>query len=143
MRFDFTVYDRSGRARAIVEAKRMLGTDTAWARQLRSNWLEHGPLPAADLFVVVVPDRIYIWNGDAPAAAGPLFDIDARPLLGPYFERIGISPEQFEPRAFEMLVAWWLRDLARKAPPRAPSSLMPSALQDAVAGGQVVSEAAA
>jgi hypothetical protein len=50
MRFDFTVYDDSGRPRAIVEAKRRIGTDGAWAAELRRNWLEHGPLPASDVF---------------------------------------------------------------------------------------------
>jgi hypothetical protein len=68
MGFDFAVCDDAGRTRAIVEAKRSLGTDAAWAAQLRRNWLAHGLVPAADVFILV-PDRLYMWHGSTPAGA--------------------------------------------------------------------------
>lgn len=143
MRFDFVVYDASDRPRVIVEAKRRLGTDARWAAQLRRNWLVHGPLPEADLFVLVLPDHIYIWNTSAPSDALPTDEADARPLLSPYFERIGTTPEQIDPQAFEILVAWWLQDLASKARSGEQPTLAPSVLLDAVAGGRIVPQAAA
>ena len=143
MQFDFTIYDDSGRPRAIVEAKRSLGTDSVWAAQLRRNWLEHGPLPPSDAFILIVPDRIYMWNGLAPDEALPDFEFDARPLFAPYFQRINVTAERIDPQVFEMLVAWWLEDIASRAPSSERQEKLPPSLRDAVAGGRIVSSAAA
>jgi hypothetical protein len=143
MRFDFTVYDDSGRTRAIVEAKRSLGTDAVWAAQLRRNWLAHGPLPPSDAFILVLPDRLYMWNGSAPDDALPDVDIDAGPLLTPYFQRINTTPERIDPQVFEMLVAWWLEDIASPMGSSEHRERVPPWLLDAVTGGRIVSSAAA
>lgn len=91
----------------------------------------------------MLPDRIYIWDASAPSDAPPDYEVDARAVLAPYFERVGTTPEQIDPQAFEMLVAWWLQDLASKAPPEEPSGLTRSGLRAALAGGRIVSQAAA
>jgi hypothetical protein len=143
MDFDFTVYDPTGRPRATVEAKRRIGTNRVWAAELRRNWLEHGPLPASDVFILVLPDRLYAWNASAPDEALPDADLDAGPLLGPYFQRIHVTPEQIRPDAFDMLVAWWLEDIASRAPSTERQESIPSWLREAVAGGRIVSSPAA
>jgi hypothetical protein len=142
MHFDLTVYDDAGRPRVTVEIKRSLGTDAAWAAQIRRNWLEHGLVPAADLFVIVLPDRLYMWQGSPPAGALPDV-VDARPLFAPYFQRVNTTPEKIYPQAFHMLVTWWLEDLASPTATDDHLAAVPAQLRDAIAGGHIVFRAAA
>lgn len=140
--FDFTVHDQTGRLKAVVEAKRRLALTRSWAAEFRGNLLSHGRLPPVGLFVIVAPDRIFVWKGSDPPDMPPI-EVDARSLLAPYFQRIGVAPEQIQPMAFEMLVAWWLRDLAGNANAENQPELIRSGLLDAVAGAQVSHEAVA
>ncbi len=140
VRFDFAGYDHTGRLAVLVEAKRRANTDAGWASMLRRNLLAHGTPPTADLFVVVVPDRLYVWRTSSPADALPDHVIDARPLLEPYFTRVGETSETIAPEAFEMLISWWLEDLTRRDV--AEDLLKPSGLPGAVRGGRIEREAA-
>jgi len=142
MRYDFAAYDKDGNLAVVVEAILHLNTDAVWASELRRNILAHGALPRADFFMVVVPDKIYVWNGRADPQAEPA-EIDARDLFAPYFERIGISPETIVSAAFEQLVFWWLNDLARSVPADVDARLRQSGIVDVVAGGHVLSQLAA
>ncbi|MFY0583094.1 hypothetical protein ACN28S_60295 [Cystobacter fuscus] len=76
--------------------------------EYRGNLLAHGQPPPADMLAIIVPDRLYIWRSSDPPHAPPAYEIDTHPLLAPYFERIGVRPEQIQPMAFEALVSWWL-----------------------------------
>lgn len=143
MPFDFTVYDDAGRPRAIVEAKRSLGTDAAWAAQIRRKWLEKGLIPAADVFVLVLPDRLYMWHDSTPPGALPDVDADARPLFASYFQRVDTTPEKIYPEAFDMMVAWWLEDVASPETTDVPPAAVPPQVRDAIAGGHIVSSIAA
>ncbi len=140
IRFDFAGYDDAGRLAVLVEAKRRAGTDATWAAQLRRNLFAHGSIPEADLFAVIVPDRLYVWRASSPMDALPEHDIDARPLLAPYFSQVGASPETIAPEAFELLVGWWLDDLTHKEV--VEGTLTPSGLPSAVRGGRIAYEAA-
>ncbi len=142
MRYDFAAYDKDGNLAVVVEAILHLNTDAVWASELRRNILAHGALPRADFFMVVVPDKIYVWNGRADPQAEPA-EIDARDLFAPYFERIGISPETIVSAAYEQLVFWWLNDLARSVPADVDARLRQSGIVDVVAGGHVLSQLAA
>jgi hypothetical protein len=141
--FDFAIHDTTGRLKALVEAKRRLGTNGSWAAQFRQNVSNHGRPPPADLFVLIVPDRLYIWQASTPPDARPTYEVDANALLAPYFQRIGVRPEQIEPMAFELLVAWWLEDLAREHVVPAASELSRSGLLDAISGARISHEATA
>jgi hypothetical protein len=110
-RFDFVVHDAIGRLTALVDARRLFGTDSRWAAEFRQNVLSHGLPLGAGLFVLILPDRLYIWDVDAPADAGPTHEVDAHPLFAPYFHQMGIRPEEIQPMAFELLVAVWLEAL--------------------------------
>ncbi len=113
MLYDFGAYDAHGQLKVVVEAKKRIGTSAEWALEFRRNlFAQGGSLPGA-VFVVVSPDKIYQWSNDASIDAGPDVEVDAKPLLGPYFERANTKPEQIDPQAFELLVAWWLEDLTR------------------------------
>jgi hypothetical protein len=124
-----------------VEAKRRLSTDSRWAAQYWRNLRAHRFVPSTDFFALIVPDRLYIWRSAEPPDASP-YEVDARPLLAPYFERIGVQPGQIEPMAFELLVSWWLNDLARQqVDARAVTpDLSRSGLLEAVSGARIAHE---
>jgi len=90
--------------------------------------------------MVVVPDKVYVWNGSADLQAKPT-EINASGLFAPYFDQTGVSPETIEPVAFEQLVSWWLNDLARATPAKVDPELR--GIVDAVVGGRVRRQLAA
>jgi hypothetical protein len=142
VRYDFGAYDGAGHLRLVVEAKRSLGTSAKWAFDFRRNLLAHGGPPPGELFAIVAPDKIYTWRAGAQMDALPDAEIDARPLLAPYFKRVHTEPASIDPRAFELLVAWWLEDVARQA--QAPDErLKSSGLPEALAGARIAREIAA
>lgn len=140
---DFLVYDRSGQLVAAVEAKRRLGTSTQWAAELRAGVFEQMPLQDIPFFVLVVPEAIYIWTSTAPAVAPPTFELDARVVLAPYYERIGVDAAQIHPMAFETLVWWWLRDLTLGSEQTPDPHLEASGFVSALAGGRLAQQDAA
>lgn len=112
---DLALYDRAGRLIAIVEVKNKQSTSPEWATKFRRNMLVHGGYSQAAFFLLVTPDRLYIWKnaGTAPPLVQPTYELDAQPLFAPYFERAGISPGDISGQAFELVVTAWLGDLVR------------------------------
>jgi hypothetical protein len=112
---DFALYDHDGRLLAVVEVKNKSGTSRAWAAKLRRNILAHGGFRSADFFLLVTPDKLYLWKGAGaePAVVLPALEVDAQPIVQPYFEKAGINPADVSGRAFELVVAAWLGDLVR------------------------------
>lgn len=123
---DFIAYDPDGKVVLLAEAKSRHGTSDAWAAKLRRNMLAHGVLPKSQYFLIATPDRIYGWRQEnlAPSDVPPQFTVDAQKALAPYFSKLGQSPAQISPAAFELLVLAWLTDIARSSgdqPERDPS----------------------
>lgn len=145
MFFDFATIDSKGKRRFQVEAKLRRGPriNAEWATAIRGNWMLQGEVPAADGLIIVVPERLFVWQEVAAGASPPTHDIDARPLLAPYFERLGTTAQQIGPRAFEQLVRWWLEDLTQQRPLAWTDELKRSGLVEALAGQEVLSEDAA
>ena len=85
---DLVLYNRDGKLIAVAEVKTKFGTSREWAAQLRRNVLAHGGYRNADFFLLVTPDKLYVWKdaGVEPTAVLPNYVIDARPLLKPYFK---------------------------------------------------------
>lgn len=112
---DLALYDRNGRLTAVAEVKNKRGTSGAWAAKLRRNMFAHGEFPTVDFFLIVTPDRLYLWKGagDASAPIQPAYEIDAAPIFQQYFERAGVAPTEVSGDAFELVVASWLGDLMR------------------------------
>lgn len=135
--FDYRISDPHGHTLAWVEAKRRFGTDDEWAKAWRRHVLEYFP-SSDERLLLVLPDRVYGWGESDPDAL-PSFSMDARPVLAPYFERLGIEPENIRPMAFEMLVSWWLSDLLNDAVGIEPSEVARQVLPDARAGSMVMS----
>ena len=145
---DLALYDRSGRLTAIAEIKNKLGTSREWAARTRRNLLAHGRAFSADFFLLVTPDRLYVWEraGTEPVQAPPPYEADTRPGLAPYFESAGVDPRYVSGHAFELLVGAWLSDLIRSEEMRGESSddqkwLAKSGFRNAVKGGHVEYEA--
>ena len=138
-RFDFTVHDRSGHPKVQVEVKARLGATRAWATQFWLSLEEFGQRPNADFFLLVTPERLYVWKPSKVKKGGvPTRVLDATKVLGPYFQRVGTGPEGIMPLAFNMLVSLWLNDLTTPGlPVPEVEALARMGLLRAVVGGEV------
>jgi hypothetical protein len=142
LHYDFGLIDSTGHLRTIVEAKKRLAMPASWAKEFRRNLLTHTPSLASESgFVFVTPDTIFVWRSGAANDATPDAEVDARPILAPYFERSHTSPEQIDPAAFELLVSWWLQDLVSMT--TVDERLRGSGLGENLMGGEVRREVAA
>ena len=112
---DLALYDRGGRLTAVAEIKSRFGTSRKWAAQTRRNILAHGASCNADYFLLVTPDRLYLWKdaGTDPVQIPPTFEADTQSEFAPYFERAGLDPRDISGHAFELLVFAWLGDVIR------------------------------
>ncbi len=112
---DLAMFSRDGRLTAVAEVKNRRGTSRRWAAQLRRNILAHGGFPRADFFLMVTPDRLYLWkqSGNQPDLVEPAYEINAQPIFARYFERSGVDPRLVSSPAFELVVDSWLADLMR------------------------------
>lgn len=91
---DLALYDRSGRRTGIAEIKNKRGTSRDWAARTRRNLHAHGRASSADFFLLVTPDRLYVWGGTGsePIQGPPIYEADTRPRLAAYFESLGVDP---------------------------------------------------
>ena len=112
---DLALYDRGGRLTAVAEVKNKYGTCKEWAAKTRRNMLAHGSSCNADYFLIVTPDRLYLWKdaGIDPDPIPPAFEADTQSEFAPYFERAGLDPRHVSGHAFELLVSAWLGDVIR------------------------------
>ena len=112
---DLALYDRGGRLTAVAEVKNRRGTSREWAALTRRNILAHGASSDADYFLLVTPDRLYLWKdaGTDPVPTPPAFEADTRSEFAPYFERAGLDPCHVSGSTFELLVSAWLGDVIR------------------------------
>ena len=147
---DLTLYGRSGRLTAVVEIKNKLGTSSEWAAQMRRNLLAHGGPCNAEFFLLITPDRLYLWKdtGSDPVCIPPTYEADPQPVFAPYFERASVVPHQVSGYTFELLVAAWLGDVIRSTEPPEErpddqSWLATSGFSTAVKDGRIEYEAVA
>lgn len=148
--WDLSIDNRNGQRILDIEVKTKLNASAEWAAQFRRNILAHGIFPKAPYFLMVFPDRFYLWtDADAQSEQNePTYTIDARPILQPYFERAGVTAAQISGQSLELIVASWLGTIIHsdKSPEIIDESqrwLVDSGLYDAVVGGKFKHEAAA
>ena len=149
-RADFALYSPGGQLTALAEVKSKLGTSREWAARTRRNILTHGGFGDADYFLLVTPDRLYLWKaaGTEPLEVSPDHDADARATFAPYFERAGVDPNAVSGPTFELVVSAWLGDVIRSAgstevPDDDWSWLAQSGFLTAVKGARIEYEAVA
>jgi hypothetical protein len=126
-RFDLTAYDQDGQRTLLVEVKRR-SAGSAWATEYRSNLVKRGLLSGTESFLFVTPDQLFLWPPHALPDTSPAHELDAHPLLLPYFQRVGVSPKEIQPVAFEMLVLLWLQELSNSEPSGVPLEVTKSGL---------------
>ncbi len=116
-RADLALYSSHSRLIAIVEIKSKIGTSLTWAAMTRRNILAHGDIDGVDFFLLVTPDRLYMWKdaGTKPVPVPPTHKADTTAEFAPYFESSGVSPESVSGHAFELVVGAWLGDVMRSA----------------------------
>jgi hypothetical protein len=141
-RWDLTAYNRDNQLVLVVEVKSKLDATPQWAAQLRRNILAHGTFPDAPYFLMVFPDRFYLWKnpGSNHELIEPTYVIDARPILQSYFEQSDVTANQVSGQSLELIVALWLNEVMHKTPDELDASqqwLIDSGLYDAVAGGSL------
>jgi hypothetical protein len=141
--WDLSVDNRNGQLTLVVEVKSKLNASPEWAARLRRNILAHGIFPKAPYFLMVFPDRFYLWT-DADVRldqSEPTYIIDARPILNRYFEQAGVKADQISGQSLELIVASWLGEIihSEKSPEDINESqqwLIDSGLYAALAGGK-------
>jgi hypothetical protein len=148
--WDLLVDNRNGQLALVVEVKRKSNASPEWAAKFRRNILAHGTFPKAPYFLMVFPDKFYLWtNVEAhPDQSEPTYTIDARPILEPYFERAGVTANEIGEQSLELIVSSWLGEIIHsdKLPGHMDASerwLIESGLYAALAGGRFEQEAAA
>ena len=146
MRADLVAYDKDGQLVVVVEVKNKTGTSRQWSVQMRRNIYAHGFWPKTRYFLLVLPDRFYLWKNapNTPEVVEPDYELDALVLLKPYYERSGLSPEDLSGAGFELLVASWLSELMQTGVALSAdqqSWLVDSGLLEAISGGRLISEA--
>ena len=144
---DLALYDRSGRLTAIAESKNKTGTSTEWAAQTRRNMLAHGRSYRADFFLLVTPDRLYVWKdvGTEPVQTPPTYEADTLSGFGAYLESSGLDARHLSNGAFELLVSAWLGDVIRTEETAGEHDdhdwLAKSGFRSALEGGRIEFEA--
>lgn len=148
--WDLSVDNRNGQLALVVEIKRKTNVSPEWATKLRRNILAHGNFPKAPYFLMVFPDKFYLWsNAEAyQDQSEPTYTIDASPILQPYFERAGVTADQISGASLELIVTSWLgeiihSDLLPKNMDASQRWLIESGLYTALVGGRLEHEAAA
>lgn len=149
-RADLALYDRNGQLTALAEIKNKTGTSREWATELRRNMLAHGGFQSVPYFLLVTPDRLYVWKdaGTKPVSVQPAYVAETPSLLQPYFERTRVAPATVSGPAFELIVGAWLADLVRleELPGQAETGqrwLAESGFFDAVKQGRIEYDIAA
>jgi hypothetical protein len=142
--WDLSVRDAKGQLVLIVEVKRKLNASTEWATKLRRNILAHGTFPNAPYFMMVFPDKFYLWqNADFyPIYQKPTYTVDALPILQPYYDQAEVEFSQISSQSLELIVASWLGEIIyfTKSSEDIDESqhwLIDSGLNAAIAGGQL------
>ena len=94
VRADLALYDPGGRLVALAEIKNKRGTSREWAAQTRRNILALGGFHDADFFLLVTPDRLYLWKnaGTDPVGIPPSYEADAEAIFASYFAGAGVDP---------------------------------------------------
>jgi hypothetical protein len=111
--WDLSVDDRNGRLALVVEVKRKINVSPEWATMLRRNILAHGSFPKAPYFLMVFPDKFYLWSNTEVEQdqSGPTYAVDASPILQPYFERAGVTTAHISGESLELIVSSWLGEI--------------------------------
>ena len=142
--WDFSVHDHHGQLVLAVEVKGTLNTSPEWAAKLRRNIFAHGTFPEAPFFLMVFPDKLYLWT-NTPIQKDPVlpnYIIDASPIFQPYFDQAGIASMHISGQNLELIVSSWLGEIiygesATTIMDESQQWLINSGLCEALHGGKI------
>ncbi|ELS03231.1 hypothetical protein Xen7305DRAFT_00029510 [Xenococcus sp. PCC 7305] len=153
--WDLLVENSDGKPILIVEVKGKTNTSSEWASKLRRNILAHDSLPKTPYFLIVFPDKFYLWTdskvgqNDREVKAGePNYIVDAFPILKPYLTKAEVTVDHLTGQSLELIVASWLGGLIHSDQPsedldKSQSWLIDSGLYADLVGGKIEYEAVA
>ncbi len=148
-RADIVVSAPDERVQLVAEVKNKRGASAEWSAQMRRNLLVHGVIPNAPFFLLVTPDRFYLWKDgkNVQDAVPPDYEVESAKILASYIERLGIPLAELSEPSLELLVTSWLHDLIDfdLAPEEAGPAhhwLFTSGLYKALKQGSVATEVA-
>lgn len=149
--WDLAGYDCEGQLILLVEMKSKLHTSPEWAAKFRRNILAHGVFPKVPYFLMVFPDKFYLWADEEARLneSEPNYVIDARPIFQPYFEKAGLESDRgISGESLELMFSSWFTNIiySQELPNEADESqrwLIDSGLYAAMAGGSLRHEVVA
>jgi len=149
-RADVVVSAPDERVQLVVEVKSKRGASAEWAALMRRNLLVHGVIPNAPFFLLVTPDRLFLWKDgrNTQDVAPPDYEVESATMLASYIERLDIPLAELSEPSLELLVTSWLHDLidfdlSRDGTGPAYHWLFDSGLNEAIKNGSVATEAIA
>ena len=110
MRPDIVGFDRNGQIRLVAEVKNRRGVSSEWAARLRGNLSTATPPPKDAFFLLVFPDKLFLWKPSAPVAH------DVRPDVSATVPK-WLSEHSSSTSALEFSTFGWLSDLTRLTSP--------------------------
>ncbi len=111
MNIDLAVLDSFQRLVLTIETKKKFGVSEEWAAETRRNLVVHGFYPLVTYFLLVTPEKFFLWTQDSNTLDETLpdFAADATETLKPYLKELGFNIKQIDSRTFEDVVAHWLK----------------------------------
>lgn len=115
IQWDLSVRDRHNNLTLAVEVKNLLNKSPEWAMKLRKNHFAHWDLPKAPYFLMVFPDRFYLWTNNEPESE-PAYIIDAAPILQRYFDRLRTTADDIGSDTLISMMSWLMRIIHTQSP---------------------------
>lgn len=140
--YDFAVYDELGQLSVLLETNARAALNRTWAKEWHELATKSAGTTPPAVIVLVTLDHIYGWRRGAEAPADPDWQIDARPLLRPYFQSLKIRDTDVDPGTFDEIILMWIRDISLGD---AATDLLPRenrALLEPLRGGEIVRQEA-
>lgn len=111
---DIVVYSPDHEPLLVVEIKGAPKSDEYWGAKVRRNLLAHDAIPPAPYFLLVVSDRLYLWENEiSKDAVLPGYSADTKTVLHEYLPKWK-NPSQHgsvSGRGLELAVRSWLSEL--------------------------------
>jgi hypothetical protein len=142
---DIAVYSPDHRLQLIVEVKSTPEASSEWAAQFRASLLESGALPNAPYFILVFPQRLFLWRSGPTADVPPDYSASTSHVLREYLGSWAENSPHLGEESLEIAVSSWLRELTSTMRAPRPESdadhiLMESGAYQAIRHGSVTSD---
>lgn len=108
---DLIVFSKDNEPSLLVEVKNKKGASKGWAREFRNNLLRHGGFPRAPYFLLVTPDKLFLWGEDSVSPdAFPTAEVSTRDTLKVLLDRL--PSEELDQLSLELVTHAWLSTIA-------------------------------